>query len=65
MGPWTAIATGRLSIDCKIDEYQERPGLNDFILLASEGASGLNSATANPLAVANSVLEILVQSAKS
>ena len=45
MGPCTAIATGRLSLDCKIDEYQDRPGVNDFILFSKDNKANIQQLT--------------------
>ena len=45
IGPCTAIAAGRLSLDCKIDQYADRPGENDFILFSKDNKANIQQLT--------------------
>ena len=41
IGPCTAIASGRLSLDCKIHPYDTRPAETDFILFSKDNKANI------------------------
>ena len=45
IGPCTAIASGRLSLDCKIDQYATRPTTSDFILFSKDNKANIQQLT--------------------
>lgn len=45
IGPCTAIAAGRLSLDCKIATNADRPGSSDFILFSKDNKANIQQLT--------------------
>jgi hypothetical protein len=45
IGPCTAIASGRLSLDCKIHSHKDRPDEDDFILFSKDNKANVQQLT--------------------